>query len=92
MPASLRIDDDLYRRSNANAASVLSLPICRVAVKLNDMSIEDINTAEALLNAEEAARLTSAEQSDVASGKPCAALIRLFQAQTTPRSGASPQA
>ena len=44
---------------NANAANPLSLPICTVALKLSDMTVDDLNAAETLLDAQEAARLTN---------------------------------
>lgn len=47
-------------QKSANAAKPLSLPVCPVALKLGDLSVDDINAAEALLDAQDAARLTSA--------------------------------
>jgi hypothetical protein len=41
-------------------AKPISLPTCRVALKLSDLSIDDIDAAEALLNVQEATRLTDA--------------------------------
>ena len=43
---------------HANAAKPLSLPICTVALKRSDMTVDDLNAAEMLLNAQEAARFT----------------------------------
>lgn len=43
---------------HANAAKPLSLPICTVALKRSDMTVDDLNAAEMLLDAQEAARFT----------------------------------
>ena len=43
---------------HANAAKPVSLPICTVALKRSDMTVDDLNAAETLLDAQEAARLT----------------------------------
>lgn len=43
----------------ANAAKPLSLPICTVALKLSDMTVDDLNVAEMLLDAQEATRQTT---------------------------------
>ena len=45
-------------QKQANAAQAISLPTCTVALKRSDMTVDDLNAAEMLLDAQEAARLT----------------------------------
>ena len=44
-------------QTNAKAAKPLQLPTCTVALKRNDTTLDDLNAAEMLLDAQEAARL-----------------------------------
>ena len=46
-------------QKQATAAKPISLPTCTVAIKRSDMTVDDLNAAEMLLDAQEAARLTN---------------------------------
>lgn len=45
-------------QKQANAAKFVLLPTCTVALKRSDMSVDDLNAAQMLLDAQEAARYT----------------------------------
>ena len=47
-------------QKRADRANPISLPTCTVALKLRVLSVDDLDAAEALLNMQEAARLTTA--------------------------------
>lgn len=55
-------------QKQANAAKAISLPTCPVALKRRDLSADDLNAAEALLDAQEAARLTGIGQPGLVNG------------------------
>ena len=52
----------------AIAAQPISLPTCPVALKGRDLSVDDLNAAEALLDAQEAVRFTNAAQRGLLNG------------------------
>jgi hypothetical protein len=49
-------------QKQANAAQAISLPICPVALKGRDLSVDDLSAAEALLDTQEANRFTDVAQ------------------------------
>ena len=56
-------------QKQANATQPISLPICPVALKVRDLSVDDLNAAEALLDAQEAARPTNIAQPGLLNGR-----------------------
>lgn len=46
-------------QKKASVAKAIHLPICTVALKISDMTVDDLNAAEMLLDAQEAARQTT---------------------------------
>ena len=55
-------------QKQANAVQPISLPTCPVALKGCDLSVDDLNAAEALLDAQEAVRFTNAAQRGLPNG------------------------
>jgi hypothetical protein len=55
-------------QKQATAAKPISLPTCPVAFTGRDLSVDDLNKAETLLDAQEAARFTDVAQSGLPNG------------------------
>lgn len=55
-------------QKQSNAPQPISLPTCPVPLKGRDLSVDDLNAAEALLDAREAVRFTNAAQRDLPNG------------------------
>jgi hypothetical protein len=56
-------------QQKANSAKPLSLPTCPVALKQHDFSLDDLSSAQALLDAQDAARLTHLAQPGLPNGE-----------------------
>jgi hypothetical protein len=52
-------DANSIAQKTTNSAKPISLPTCSVALKVSDLSMDDIDAAEALLDQQEAARFLS---------------------------------
>ena len=55
-------------QKQANTAQPISLPTCPVALKGCNLPVDDLNAAEALLDAQEAVRFTNAAQRGLPNG------------------------